>query len=122
MIEKYRKSADANIETKQKDYIEQQNMKRGKGAKRQESAAKSKQTAPASQPQRLTKLALPKDANKSTLIDKKDTSPEEEGRVIKAPVNLAAEGARLDNNKYKYSSEKGMKNFFSKRKENIRRV
>ena len=40
----------------------------------------------------------------------------------KSALNPAAEGAKLDRKGVKYSSEKGNKNFFEKRKQNIERV
>lgn len=43
-------------------------------------------------------------------------------RIKKPDQNLAAEGAKLDNMSLKYSSEKGDKNFYQKRRVNIEKV
>ena len=67
---------------------------------------------------RAAKLKGPKAKDEAKTDDEKDKSQ----RIKKPPINPAAEGAKLDRKGIKYSSEKGNKSFFTKRKQNIERV
>jgi hypothetical protein len=133
-IDEYRNKIQKDFDVKQKEFMDKQKAQKEKKmvvAQKGIPKGKSVPAAPAAPttpkvPDRPT-LPVIRNAARSAGIDGAAKAGDFEGvekqtRIKKPERNPAAEGAKLDNLNLKYSSEKGNKQFFHRRRVDIQKV